>query len=158
MGQQHADVLYHLGVVLVELVHLPEEVEAAAALPWHYHLQGRQLWGWGGAFTPAAVPRCPLASGVRQYLVLRVAESPKLRIARTSATGRGGQFPATWGHLRSVCPHGGTCTPHLTLPAEGSCPRGALSLWAPEVLKRVAECAYSVGAGGTPTLHTYTPS
>ena len=46
VGQQHADALHHLRVILVELVRLLDEGEAAAALLGHHHLQGRQLWAW----------------------------------------------------------------------------------------------------------------
>lgn len=45
VGQQHAEVLNHLRVILVELVHILEEVKATAALFHYHHLEGHQFWG-----------------------------------------------------------------------------------------------------------------
>lgn len=44
MGQQHAEVLHHLRVILVELVDILDEVEAAAALFQYYYSEGHQFW------------------------------------------------------------------------------------------------------------------
>lgn len=55
VDQQHAHVLHHLWVILVELVGLLDEAEATAALLLHHHLEGRQLWGMGES---EFMPRC----------------------------------------------------------------------------------------------------
>lgn len=43
VGQQHAEVLNHLRVILVEMVDILEEVEAAAALFQYCYSEGHQL-------------------------------------------------------------------------------------------------------------------
>lgn len=44
VGQQHADILHHLRVIVVEVVDILQEVEAAAALFQYCHSEGHQFW------------------------------------------------------------------------------------------------------------------
>lgn len=62
VDQQQAHILRHLRVVLVQLVRVPDEAEAAALLIGHHHPQRRQLCGARGGRTGSS-PAAPLSSG-----------------------------------------------------------------------------------------------